>query len=57
MMLPQSIYTVGSRAPWSYQPYGTRRLVAALRIAENLFAEGDWAILEWRDLSDPEVLL
>jgi hypothetical protein len=28
-----------------------------LRIAENLFAEGDWAILEWRDPSDPEVIL
>jgi hypothetical protein len=29
----------------------------AARIAENLFEEGDWAILEWRDPSDLEVIL
>jgi hypothetical protein len=29
----------------------------AARIAANLFEEGDWAILEWRDPSDLEVIL
>jgi hypothetical protein len=29
----------------------------AARCAENLFEEGDWAILEWRDPSDLEVIL